>query len=248
MKRTKVKLCAVLLMTALMTTGCGDEVYQLTDEEETLIVNYSAHIVSKFNTRQPDGLVYVAVSPEVTGDTEETETESVEEDTTETEEPVAAEETEETEENVIPGEEENIEPQQTTLTEALGIAGVEAEFVSAELKDSYIEEDFYAIDASAGNTYLVVNVSLTNTTEEDIDCDILSAIPQFQADVNELGNISAETTILLNDLSTYQGVIPADGSVDTVVLFQVPKDTVTQVDTLKLQINMNGAWMEISCM
>lgn len=243
MKKSKMKVCAVLLLTAFVATGCGDEVYDLTDTEETQIVNYAAHVVSKFNTRQPDGLVYVKASVEETEETEEAVS------TEETAEELSTEETTETtpEENAVQTEEENTQPQQATLTETLQIAGVEADFVSAELRDSYVEEDYFAMDASEDKTYLVVNVSLTNTTEEDIDCDLLSQTPQFQANVNETGYVPAETTILLNDLSTYQGVIPAGSSAETVVLFQVSKD-VNQVDTLKLQIKMNNTWTEISCM
>ena len=59
MKRKKC--CGLILVLAvLMLTGCSQEaLYELTEEEQQLIVNYSAHMVSKFNTYQKDGLTYV---------------------------------------------------------------------------------------------------------------------------------------------------------------------------------------------
>ena len=59
MKKLRAKLGMGLLFSALvLTTGCGEKAIQLTDEEEGLAW-ITAHVVSKFNTRQPDGLVYV---------------------------------------------------------------------------------------------------------------------------------------------------------------------------------------------
>lgn len=46
-------------MAGLMLTGCGDAAYDLTDKEESIIVNYAAHMVTKYNTYQKEGLAYV---------------------------------------------------------------------------------------------------------------------------------------------------------------------------------------------
>ena len=73
-----MRLTAVAAVTALLLGGCGEQPYSLTEDEEGMIVDYSAHAVAKFNTSQPDGLANVSRN--------EQETEAVDESqTTETE-------------------------------------------------------------------------------------------------------------------------------------------------------------------
>lgn len=240
MKKLRAKLGMGLLFSALvLTTGCGNKAIQLTDEEEGLIVDYAAHVVSKFNTRQPDGLVYVDTSQEE----EESET---------TEEPQQEENSQNIPADSTAGQlngldTEEAQPEQTTLTQALGIEGVDAVVSATELMPSYKEGDYYALDAEAGKTFLVVHVTLNNNTAADISCDLLSGNPQFQAEVNGAGAVPAEMTVLLNDFSTYQGTLPAGSSTDTVLLFQVPAD-VTQVDSLTLDLAWKGNTYRISGM
>ena len=208
MKKLRAKLGMGLLFSALvLTTGCGEKAIQLTDEEEGLIVDYTAHVVSKFNTRQPDGLVYVDTSQEEEESEEPVET-GAEEETTE------QDAVSQMGQNDGQAQEE-VQPVSMTLTEALQIAGVDAQVTSTELRPSYEEGDYYAMDASAGKTFLVVHVTLSNQTAEDISVDLLSGQPQFGAEVNGAGAVSAEMTVLSNDLATYQGTLAAGGYADT---------------------------------
>ena len=86
MKRTGMRLTAVAAVTALLLGGCGEQPYSLTEDEEGMIVDYSAHAVAKFNTSQPDGLANVSRN--------EQETEAVDESqTTETENKMQLQET-----------------------------------------------------------------------------------------------------------------------------------------------------------
>lgn len=253
MKNRKVKMGVVLLLALVTTTGCGDKAIALTEAEESTIVNYAAHVVAKYNTKQPDGLAGLSNDSinEITGTDGTTQGEQ---------ENPTDDRMDETNAESMPGEsdigmtqEENKElpdsadAAQVTLSGALGILGVDASVTGVELKDSYVESDYFAVDAVAGKTYLVVNIALTNMTDQDITCDMLSQKPQFKAHVNGGSGVPAETTILLNDTSTYQGVIPALGSAETVLLFMVPKDQVTQVDSLSLDVTVNGVVNEVIC-
>ena len=68
----------ILCAATLLLGGCGEAPYELTESEESLIVNYASQAVAKFNIKQKDGLTYVDVS-------------ALEEDTQETEEPESQE-------------------------------------------------------------------------------------------------------------------------------------------------------------
>ena len=79
MKRTGMRLTAVAAVTALLLGGCGEQPYSLTEDEEGMIVDYSAHAVAKFNTSQPDGLANVSRNEqeaEAVDESQTTETEN----------------------------------------------------------------------------------------------------------------------------------------------------------------------------
>ena len=81
MRRKKIE--GILCLTGmLLLTGCGTKAYDLTEAEESQIVNYAVHVVSKHNSYQKDGLVYVDQSVEET-EPEETVTGSESVDGTE---------------------------------------------------------------------------------------------------------------------------------------------------------------------
>ena len=71
MKQKKWRGIILLLLGCLMLTGCGEAPYELTDEEQQLIVSYSAHVVSKFNRYQKDGLTHVPNLEEELADEQE---------------------------------------------------------------------------------------------------------------------------------------------------------------------------------
>ena len=225
---------AVLLLTfALAAGGCGEKPITMTPEEESMIVHYAAHVVSKFNTRQPDGLCPVRTEePQTEQPVENTETAS--ELATETDANTG------TADGQTAATEQPKEEPVTTLTDALGLDGISAEFTGAEVKASYTKPDYYALDASEGNTFVIVHISLSNTTDSDVSCDMLSDARTFTALVNDNVKVKARTTILLNDLGTYQGTVPAKESVDTVLLFEVPAEEVSEVGSIRLTVERDG--------
>lgn len=235
MKR-RGKAVVLFLTLALAAGGCGEKPITLTPEEESMIVHYAAHVVSKYNTRQPDGLCHVRDEEEETELPPEN-TESMEEPDTEEEQQGESRGGESSED---PNEQQPVADETLTLTEALGLDGISAECTGAEIKASYIEPDYYALDASAGNTFVILHISLTNTTDKDIVCDMLSEQMSFAAVINGGLKAKARTTILLNDLGTYQDTIAAKTSVDTVLFFEVPAEEVASVDSVRLTVEKNG--------
>ena len=119
MRRKKIE--GILCLTGmLLLTGCGTKAYDLTEAEESQIVNYAAHVVSKYNAYQKDGLVYVDQSVEET-EPEETATGSESVDGTE-----IMDET----------------PAGSTLDDVFGSDGLEVTYLTNELNENYIESNF----------------------------------------------------------------------------------------------------------
>ena len=240
MKSSKLKICAVVLTMALVMSGCGDKPYTLTNQEKAIIVNYAAHVVAKYNKRQPDGLCYTAPTQD-TENTEQqasTEAESGQAPEAETSKGTAGGTTQQTT-SEEPAEQSTQIPI-NSLTAALGLTGLSAEFTGSEVKASYEQPDYFALEASSGKTFLILHIKLSNTTKSDIACDMLSKKVAFTVTINGSVTANAKTTILLNDLGTFQETVAAGASVDTVLLFEVPADQVTSVDQLDLKVDLNG--------
>ncbi|MGN0343059.1 MAG: hypothetical protein ACI4DO_09720 [Roseburia sp.] len=229
MRNRKVVLGMLILLIAAMLCGCGEQLYELTEEETNSIAAYVAHVVSKHNTRQNQGIVSWE-EPQ-----EETENESVDQESTELD--ASQDGNAGTEE--IPADEQ--EDTLVSLQEVLAVEGLDASFDRYEVREDYIEGDYYAIDAPAGSRLLVLYFSLTNSGETDVACDILSRSAKFQVTVNDTYQCTSDVTILLDDLSTYQGTVPAGTTQNTVLLFTMPSEELDAVDHLIFTVTENGS-------
>lgn len=230
----------VLVIMAVFLTGCGDEMFPLTEGEEAIIVNYSSGTLAKHNRRQQEGLTMVAEREE-----EEEVEEPIPEPEEETEEP-EEQDTEKKENNSddSPEAEEETVPQ-VTLTEALGISGMEFSYTNYSVTSHYQQGDVYSLDASSGNTYLMLNFNITNTGSEAAECDIIGKQPVFTLKVDDNPSVQSIFTLLENDLSTYSATVEPGQTVATVLMFEVPETITENISDLQLQLQANGSTSEI---
>lgn len=232
MRRPKVQMLAAVFAAAMMLGGCGEATYEITEKEEDIIVNYSAHVVAKYNTSQKSGLTYVSRELEET----EEETEAI------PEEPA-------TELSQAPGEiggthegNETLEAEglsagaeQASLSDLFGQDGLVFDYAGARLSDSYMEDTYYAMYPDAGKVYLILEIDITNEGAAAASVDYLTKQADFSAVLNGTVTASAESTLLTGDFSTFVGTLAAGETKETVLLFQVPSDTVS-VDAVSLYV------------
>ena len=228
MRRKKIE--GILCLTGmLLLTGCGTKAYDLTEAEESQIVNYAAHVVSKYNAYQKDGLVYVNQSVEET-EPEETATGSESVDGTET-----MDET----------------PAGSTLDDVFGADGLEVTYLTNELNKNYIESDIG--DAGVlpdGKQYLILYFDVVNPTDKGIVLDVSSWNATFKVDYTsqdgDSEGASCYTTFLTTDLSGYDesNLINAGETKSAVLLFEIP-DSVTEVSDVVLHVTRDDTTYEI---
>lgn len=228
MRRKKIE--GILCLTGmLLLTGCGTKAYDLTEAEESQIVNYAAHVVSKHNAYQKDGLVYVDQSVEET-EPEETATGSESVDGTET-----MDET----------------PAGSTLDDVFGADGLEVTYLTNELNKNYIESDIG--DAGVlpdGKQYLILYFDVVNPTDKGIVLDVSSWNATFKVDYTsqdgDSEGASCYTTFLTTDLSGYDesNLINAGETKSAVLLFEIP-DSVTEVSDVVLHVTRDDTTYEI---
>ena len=232
-KSTKRKslLSVVLLAGVLVLTGCGEEPYELQDNEREIIVNYAAHIIAKYNVKQPEGYRYVYESPEDEADvTEEQPQDPQQEETQQTDSDTDGQPQEDTSTDSADSAGGEEQPS-VTLSEALGLKDIQAVYTGTELTDRY-----GTVVPDSGKKLMILHVTLQNRTGKAKKCDILSLLPVFRAKVNGTQEVTAELTILPENLRTWEEKIPAGETVDTIILFQVKEDAVTSVDQLELEV------------
>lgn len=246
-KRIKTKkylLSGMLFAGILLLSGCGETPFELQENERAVIVNYAAHIVSKYNIKQPEGYRYVYVSEEEEAELaqnqqqeepQDTQPDSQDEQTNGQEELSQSDDGNDgsaQENGAAQGDGESEQPS-VTLTEALGLKHVQAVYTGAELTENY-----HSVVPEAGKKLLIMHVTLQNLTEKTRKCDILSIFPAFRAKINGAYEVMAELSILPENLATWEESIPAGESVDTVIMFQVKKDAFDSIEQLELNVTV----------
>lgn len=229
----------------LFLTGCGDAMLALTEDEEKAIVAYASEAVAKGNRYMNQGITYPP---------KEEEAEEPEEPE---EEPVEAEPEENGADDVQQpaGDEQDdaatTQPQeepatQSTLTDALNIPGVTATYSGYQLSTSYTEGSYFAMTAEQGNTYLILDIRLENTQDQPVECNLLSRGLTLSLYVN--GELVADSivTVLLNDFTTYIDTVEAGASMDTIALFEVPEGVAQSIQTLSVDMEIDGAKYQIA--
>ncbi|MGN0483024.1 MAG: DUF4352 domain-containing protein [Lachnospiraceae bacterium] len=247
MKKNRKKWsCLLVILSALFCTGCGDQLLEMTEEEEKIIVNYSARTVAKYNNLQGEGLTYVAddqidsgKSTEIEDETEQPQESTPKEETTLEEKPSTEGQSSETDQT------EQTQKEQVTFQQALGLGEVAATYKGYDIASSYTEGDYYAVNAVQGKSFLIMHIDLTNQAAEAMNCNLLDAGPVFTVNVNDGTKVQAETTILLDDLSTFSADLNVGQTVSTVLLFQLPEETANSIQNINLQVLIHGETYEI---
>ena len=235
----RIKIMASVLVAATVMTGCGTKIYDMTDEEQQLIVNYSAYALSKHNIYQPDGMTSATESETEEQDTSATEreTETADEKTSEK----TSEETDTGQENGNSGQSQQTAQetkptmQTVSLAQAIGYEGLSVSYAGLTTEETYKEGSYYSMEAGAGNIYAVLKFTLSNTTGADMNVDLFTNTGKYRAAFSGGKEYEAEGSFLTYALNTFQGTIAAGQSVDVVLLFKVPQDTVCDSVTMSVE-------------
>lgn len=230
-----IKKGAVMVIAGMLLTGCGDKLKIMTENEEAIVVNYSAGMIRKFNTRQPDGIVGLLPKEK---EPEETEP-SQEQDTADQNKTESGTD----QENNAGGEDNKPSAEQAkqkvAFTDAISIQGLEFKYDGYEVTDNYRQSDIFSMTAPEGKTYLVLNVTISNTGGQDVECDLLGRSPVFILKLNGGSGIKNEMTFLPDDLSMYKDTIRAGSKAQTFLIFEIPAEDAASVSSIEVNLNMD---------
>lgn len=232
--RRKKYLLSILMCGVFVTfTGCGTKAYDLSETDRQNVANYAAHVLTKHNTGQSEGLTYMEFEPQAEEDSSQ-QSENTDTKTADNSTDQSAGNANNNAQNTA-----SQEPAAVSLEQALGLGnGVTAAYSHYDVTDSYVEADYFSMNASAGKTYVVIHIDLTATGGE-ASCDMLSKKLSYRLSINGEKAVGAQTSILLNDLSTYQGTVGTQPT-DCVLLFEVSADKAQNITSLDLKIGASG--------
>lgn len=217
MRKAGTFLCGIAA--ALLMTGCGSTMPDLTQEETNLISEYAVGVLLKYDKHYGSRLV--DTTGYETAEAEEPE-ELPEEQPEQEEAPVNDTEVV----DVSQDEAETAVP--STIEEYYGLQDFMFQYTGYELDQSYpadaAEDDvFFAMDATEGTQLLVLKFIATNTGAADQTLNMLERGARFRVSVNGESSQGALATMLLNDMQTYDDVVPAGSGVELVSIVEIPQ-------------------------
>ncbi|MCR5303610.1 MAG: hypothetical protein K6E33_03535 [Lachnospiraceae bacterium] len=133
----------------------------------------------------------------------------------------------------------------TTIQDFYGISGFTFNYESTEIADSYLPEGDevnmgFLVTADAGRKLAILHFSVTNTGAEDAELDMTSYGPIFRVSLNGGGSHPVLETLLINDLSSYKGMVIAGGTQELVLISQTDEGF-SESNVSKLVLSMKDA-------
>lgn len=233
----------VLLAGMLFSSGCGNEIPEMNEEEKSMVVNYAADIVQKYDSNHPLKLQAMIQNENAASVTEEQIYEDENPEDVLKEEASAKQDDSEKKEDsadttgkmaeVI---DNTVENNERTLDEIIMAGGFHFSYEGYETEESYPPsgtEAYFAMKATEGNELLILKFLASNQTASDEVLNMIQYGIRFKIVVNG-ENRSALTTMLLNDFANYKNVIAAGESEELVVICEIPREQVNDISSLAL--------------
>ena len=228
---------AILMSAVLMlgTVGCAEsQIPPMTDSQARMIEEYVAMTMMKYEANHKSRLVELPQT-EILDSLEPTPTISPQmPDNPEGQEPS---------DNTTPDVPEATE-KPYTMEEVMGLPeGVTIVFSGHKFVDSYPEggeEAAFVLPASSGKKLLVLEFMVVNTSEQEQMIDILSLNAIYGVTINGDYVHRALRTMLVEDMSTFEGSITGGGSEEKVLVIEVDETLDENIMSLDLNVKSDS--------
>lgn len=228
--RKKITGGLAVVCSALIATGCGNSIPEMTEEQQELVVEYAAGVVLKHDKNYEGKLVELTLEED---DAKETETPSLPED-----EEVSEIVESEAEDVVVIDNTENLEETTYTIESFLQLDTFRITYMGFEISDFYPNENesddlYFIMNATDGNKLLILKFLTENISDMDAELNIAKSNVRFKIDVDGVTK-NALTTMLLNDLAYYNGTLAAGESTELILVCEVSEMQSEEISSLSL--------------
>ncbi|MBQ9360570.1 MAG: hypothetical protein IJT96_06000 [Lachnospiraceae bacterium] len=233
--------CAALVISIALLSGCGAEGVDISDEDVKRVADYSSDIVSQHNDKSDSRLVDINKVKRKYREQLDLE---IKRQNFRAMEQAALNAEQQSSDGSGDGSgegsgEEYVEPEMT-LAEAIGVSGFDIYYTDYEVSRSYptsgsvsADDVYMGMTAAQGDTLLIMHFNISNTEGLDKECDIIDMRPTFRVKING-ENHTVQQTILPDDLSKYEGTVPAYSSADAVLIAEVQESVASDIESLSL--------------
>lgn len=232
MKIKKLWIAVVLLSIAL--TACGDTVPDMTQDQVVTTSQYAAAMLLKYSDDYEDGILSLSEMEKLM---KRTIVPTIEP----TPEPEKKDDTDTPNDYIGDGGASGVVVDNRTLADFVGYPGINFNYTGYSIVDSYpeTEDEFsFAMDATPGNHLLIIRYDLVNNQGQDEYVDLLSLKLKFRISINDGSSIPALTTLLSDDLKTYQDTIPSMSTVSEVIIVELTPEQVDQLESGSLSLTV----------
>lgn len=233
----KLVLSVIVLCTCIVTSGCT-QVIDLTEDETRLVAEYAADLLLSYDRGYTDRLKEgeEEISEEASTQ-EDAQSEATTEVVTEEEESTQGSESQTTEVTTV---------QQGTsqdIAEITGVQGTSITYKDYEIVDRYPTGDnaneAVQVDAPEGSQLLVVHFVVKAVSDQPVDVSLMDQSIDYKLLCNDTLAAKPMLTILTNDLATLEITATPGQDSDAVLIFQISKDMVDQLNTMQLHVTFN---------
>ena len=117
------------------------------------------------------------------------------------------------------------------LTELISTEDISISCNGYELMDAVVSNNYFSMQAGKGMQYAVVSFTLQNNSAQDVVFDASDRGLEYSVDVNISTSFRASLSLLENDLQYSAIPVPAFGSAEAVLVFEIEDK---ETDTLHL--------------
>lgn len=249
MKKKMILLVTMCTATAIFA-GCGEQLPDMTKEQEALVTEYAAGLLLKYDDSFDNGILS-AKELEIAEAKEKLQFEREQKQKQLAEEYVAKSEAakkekekakEEKNKDKNKGESEQ-KPNTPSIIESSNVGiflnqpDIEISYSGYMTTKTYPEDgnNIFSVDAAQGKELVVVQYKISNASSADQNVAMDSSVNKYRlvlGDGNSYGNCS---TLLLDDMAMYKNTLSSGASDSVVLVFEVNEGS-----------DMNGAVMEIN--
>lgn len=231
----KKKVTAIIIIIVLAgLTGCV-QTTELDKEQELQFIEYSVYSVLEHDKNYMIGLNQVEIGYEP-----ETESDAAD---NQQQEP-------ETDGQGQSNQNHGGTTVQTTdnINDALGIEGVTVKYAGDSVCDSFPEAEnipSFVIKAVSGKKLVVLKFDITNSTDSDMKVDLSSKKLSFKGIFNGSVKTNVLVTLLPEALNTFDDVIPAGGTIQTVLVFEISESYADNLTTVTVEVKSESGTKSI---
>lgn len=232
--KKKAVIGIVVLLSAVLATGCGNAIPELDEQQQALVVEYATSVLLKHDKNHETKLVELTLEQEEEAVDSAAKEELQDNSGSNKEEGAENESQEEGMEDVEVIDNTQM-PENVSIESFLNLDPIKITYTGYEINDFYPEQGddlYFIMNATEGNHLLILKFTAENTSEAEANLNIAQSKTRFKIAVNGEEK-NALTTMLLNDMPYYQGIVAPGESIELVLICEIAGEQ-TEISSLAL--------------